>query len=213
MEIHAKTRTELGKKSKSLRKAGFVPAELFGHGIENKHISVSAKEFSKIYEKAGENTVLTLVIDDKEKTSVLISDVQFNNLSQTFISADFRGVKKDEKITVAVPIEYIGVDMASKNELLLVKVLDEIEIEAFPDEIPHSFIIDITPLDALEKSIEIKDITVPKGVKIMIPEETVLVTVTEKAQEEPAEAPPSDEESTSEETEKDAKTEKEESSK
>lgn len=204
MELHAQTRTELGKKSKSLRKAGRVPAELFGHGIENKHISVPAKEFSKIYADAGENTVLTLVIDEKEKFPVLVSDAQFDSLSQTFMSTAFRAVKKDEKITVTVPIEYTGTDMAAKNGFLLVKVLDEIEIEAFPQDIPHSFVIDITPIDALDKSIEIKDVKIPKGVEITIPKETVLVTVTEKAAEEVTETPPEEEAESDKETGKPA---------
>lgn len=194
MELHAHTRTAFGKKAKNIRAQGLVPAELFGRGVENKHLSVPMKEFQKLYAAAGENTIITLVIDEKEKIAALVSEVQRHRLSQNFIAIDFRAVRKDEKIQVAVPVTYTGTDMAIKNGFIIVKILDEIEIEAFPQDIPHEFVVDITPLENSGQSIEVKDIVVPKGVKIKIPEDTVLVTVTEKEKEEVVVAPAETEE-------------------
>jgi large subunit ribosomal protein L25 len=202
MELQTYTRTELGRKAKKIRAQGRIPAELFGSGIENKHLSVPAKEFKKLYDAAGENTVITLVIDEKEKVSALISEVQQNGLSQSIIAIDFRAVRRDEKIQVAVPISYAGTDMAAKNGFIIVKILDEIEIEALPQEIPHEFVVDITPLENPGQSIEVKDVAIPKGVKIKIPEDTVIVTVTEKEKEIITEAPPQEEEPAEGETAK-----------
>ncbi len=196
MELHAHTRTALGKKAEGIRAQGLVPAELFGRGVENKHLSVPAKEFQKLYAAAGENTIITLVIDEKEKIAALISEVQRHRLSQNFIAIDFRAVRKDEKIQVAIPVTYTGTDMAIKNGFIIVKILDEIEIEAFPEDIPHEFVVDITPLENSGQSIEVKDIVIPKGVKIKIPEDTVLVTVTEKEKEEEVVVTPAETEET-----------------
>lgn len=200
MELQTYTRTELGRKAKKIRAQGRIPAELFGSGIENKHLSVPAKEFKKLYDAAGENTVITLVIDEKERVSALISEVQQNGLSQSIIAIDFRAVRRDEKIQVAVPISYAGTDMAAKNGFIIVKILDEIEIEALPQEIPHEFVVDITPLENPGQSIEVKDVAVPKGVKIKIPEDTVIVTVTEKEKEIITETPQEEEKPTESET-------------
>jgi large subunit ribosomal protein L25 len=184
MELNAQTRTILGKKSKNVRAEGFIPSELFGHGTENQHLSIPAKEFKKVYDKAGENTVIMLTIDGKDKQSVLISEVQFNSLANIFMSAAFRAVRKDEKITVAVPVEYTGMDMAIKNGFILMKLVQELEVETFPNSIPHSFVVDITSLTELGQSIEIKDIVIPKEVRVLVSEDTVLATVTEKEVEE-----------------------------
>ncbi len=212
MELNAQTRVILGKKSKRVRAEGFIPSELFGHGTENRHLSVPAKEFKKVYDKAGENTVIMLTIDGKEKQSVLISETQFNSLSNMFMSAAFRAVKKDEKITVSVPVEYTGTDMAVKNGFILMKLVQEIEVETFPNSIPHSFIVDITSLTEPGQSIEIKDITVPKEVRILIAEDTVLAAVTEKEEEEiaPVAEVPSTTATESEKTPESASTENKE---
>ncbi|OGG38401.1 hypothetical protein A3I34_03025 [Candidatus Jorgensenbacteria bacterium RIFCSPLOWO2_02_FULL_45_12] len=186
MELNAQIRTLLGKKTKGLRKSGFIPAEVFGRGIQNKHLSVQAKEFAKVYKKAGENTIISLIIDSSEKMPAIISETQVDPISRAFISVDFRAVRKDEKINVDIPIEYKGTDMAAKNGYVLVKTIVSIEIETLPQHIPHSFVVDITSLQNPGQSIEIKDIEIPDNVKITIPENTVIATVTEKEKEEAA---------------------------
>ena len=60
MELKIQSRTVFGKKVSRLRNEGLIPAEVFGRGIKNEHVSVSAKEFSKIFKEAGENTVINL---------------------------------------------------------------------------------------------------------------------------------------------------------
>ena len=59
MELNAQIRTLLGKKTKGLRKSGFIPAEVFGRGIQNKHLSVQAKEFAKADFHCGTSLPIT----------------------------------------------------------------------------------------------------------------------------------------------------------
>ena len=75
MDLQIKDRSILGKKTKKLRRDGIIPAEIYGRGTENKHISIHQKEFLKIYKEAGENTVLNLITENKEKIPALISEV------------------------------------------------------------------------------------------------------------------------------------------
>lgn len=184
MELHAQTRTILGKKVKSLRKTGLIPAEIFGHGFENKHISIPAKEFIKIYNVAGENTVVTLDIDGKEKIPTLITNATKNHLSNEYLSIDFYHIRKDEKIKTHVPIIYTGIDAAAKSGFLLIKLLNQVEIEALPDQIPHSFEIDISQLTEPGQGIEVNDIITEKGIRVLTPHDTVIITVSEKTKEE-----------------------------
>ncbi|MEW6617542.1 MAG: 50S ribosomal protein L25 [Patescibacteria group bacterium] len=189
MELNTQNRTVLGKKVKQLRATGFVPGEIFGHGFKNEHVSVAIKEFEKIYKQAGENTVITLVSESGEKTPVLISRVERDLIKNIILSIDFYHVRKDEKIKTRVPIEYIGEDAVIKTGNLLVKVLDEIEVEALPDKIPHSFTIDVSLLMNPGEGISVEDLKVGKEVKILTHKETIIATITEKAKEEVAPTP------------------------
>lgn len=186
--LKAEPRTVLGKKTKHLRAEGIIPAEVFGHGAENQHVSVAEKDFMKIYREGGENAVIELSIGG-EKVSTLVSHVAQDHVSGKVLAIDFHRIKKGEKIRTHVPVEYVGNDMAAKAGFVLVKVTSQLEIEALPENIPHSFQVDISGLQEPGENIEVKDMTLPEGVKLFVAPETVLVTVGEKAKEEIAPAP------------------------
>ncbi|MDI6734227.1 MAG: 50S ribosomal protein L25 [Patescibacteria group bacterium] len=205
-ELQVKDREILGKKVKSLRAKDLVPAELFGHNVKNKHLSVLLKDFTKVYKEAGEHTVLTLITEKGEKLRVIISEVAKHPITQKFLSIDFRQVRKDEKIHAKVPIEFTSAAPAIKRGVILVKVLNEIEIEALPDKIPHSFEVNLSKLDDLGQSISIYDLKISSDIKVLIPPETIAVTVSEQTKEEVAPPPPPP---TTPETAETAKTETE----
>lgn len=209
IKLEAQERAILGKKTKRLRAKGLIPAEVFGHGFLNKHVSVQEKAFTKAYREAGENTVLELLIGG-EKIPVLISHVAKNNLSGTVLAVDFYRVKKGEKIRTHVPVEYVGTDMAAKSGYVLVKVTSQLEVEGLPEHIPHSFKIDVSNLTKPGQNIEVKDIEAPESVKFFAPPETVLVTVGEQEKEEAAPVPAAEEGDKEEKGEKKEGEEKEE---
>lgn len=190
MELRFKERTVLGKAVKKLRREDFIPAEIFGHGIENRHISVPAKDFARIYKKAGETTIINLVAEDGMKTPVLITAIQRHPISREFLAIDFHQIRMDEKIKVAVPIEFKGEAPAVKAGNILIKAVDELEVEAFPQDIPHKFEVDLTVLESIKQSIHVKDLKTAKGVKILAEPETVIATITEPAKVEEV-VPPS----------------------
>src|SRR3989338_3610628 len=97
MELVAETRTQLGRAVKELRAKGFVPAELYGKGLENIHLSVPAKEFSKVFKEVGENTVVELVVEGK-KHPAMVHEVSRDYLTNEVSHVDFYRVRMDEKI-------------------------------------------------------------------------------------------------------------------
>ncbi len=183
MELKVQERTVFGKKTKQLRREGLIPAELFGHGIENRHFAVVAKDFSRVFKEAGENTIVTLVSETGEKFPVIISDVGQNRLSNTIIAIDFHHIRKGEKIQTKVPIEFVGDAPAVKKGLLLVKVTDEVEVEALPEHIPHRFEVDLSHLVDASQSIALHDLAISNNVKVITPLESIIVTVAEPAKE------------------------------
>ncbi len=193
MELKATTRELLGKKVKTLRAAGTMPAELFGHGIKNTHISVSQKDFAKLYKTAGEHELVNVSLEDGKVTPTLITNAQRDAISGIFLSADFYAVRMDEKLTVNIPIEFIGEAPAEKAGFPIIKVLDEVEVETLPGNMPHKFTIDLSILTDIGQSIHIKDVKVPKGVEMLLPEDAVIATVGEKTAEEVVEEKPVEE--------------------
>lgn len=188
MELQVKTRTVLGKKVRARREAGFIPAEIFGRGLENRHVEVAEKDFVKLYKKAGEHTVITALTEKGEKIPVLISAIDRHPLTNKFLAVDFHQIRMDEKIQTNIPIQFTGEAPAIKTGLVLVKVLEEIEIESLPGKIPAHLIVDLASLENVGQSIHIADVKAPEGVKILSPATMVIVTVMEKAKEE-VEAP------------------------
>jgi large subunit ribosomal protein L25 len=185
VELKAKSRTELGKKAGALRRAGFLPAVIYGEGVPSQSIAVAYKDFEKAYKKAGESTIVKLDVDGKAY-NVLIHDITYDPLKGTSLHADFYAVRMDKEIRTKVPVEFIGESSAVKNDGgILVKVVQEIEVEAFPQDLPHELKADLSLLDTLQSRILVKDIALPKGVKIHIdPEEVVALVESPRTDEE-----------------------------
>ncbi|MFH1188867.1 MAG: 50S ribosomal protein L25 [bacterium] len=182
-ELEVQKRIVLGtRQCVQLRKKGIAPAELYGHGVENMHLSVESRVFEKIYREAGRNTVVSLKVD-KEKYPVLIENVQRHSISGDIISIDFYKVKMDEKIQTAVPIVFIGVAPAIEQGGILVKTLQEIEIEALPDKLPHEITIDLSILKEIGESIYVKDLRMDNQYEVITDGETVIASIAEQEEE------------------------------
>ncbi len=194
-ELKAKARSELGRKTGALRRAGFLPAVVYGEGVASQSIVVPYKEFEKAFKEAGESTLIKLEVDGKP-FNVLIHDTSRDPLKGYTLHADFYAVRLDKEIRTSVPIVFTDESSAVKNEGgILVKVLQEIEVEALPQNLPHELKADLSLLGAIGSRLLIKDISLPQGVKIHADWEEVVALV---------EAPRSEEELAAELAEKPA---------
>jgi len=190
MDLSVETREKFGKVVKSLRREGFIPAELYGRGLKNLHLSVAAKDFLKVFKEAGSTTLVNLLLNG-DKHTALIHDIDKDYLTGEISHIDFYQVRLDEKIKAKVPLEFIGEAPAVKEKGgILNKVMTDIEVEAFPSLLPRRLVVNLGLLHDLNKSIYVKDIEIPHGAKVYIDPETAVVTVTQPiAEEKKIEAP------------------------
>ncbi|MGC9066964.1 MAG: 50S ribosomal protein L25 [Minisyncoccia bacterium] len=189
--LFAFKRTVFGKKVKALRKEGLIPAILYGRKTNPFPLSLNLKEFLDVYKSAGETDLINLKIKDgdKEETkTVLIQDISYDFINNDPVHIDFYEVEMDKPVTTYVPIEFIGESLAVKNGGVLIKSMEELEIEALPKDLPHRIQIDISPLDEFDKTLYVKDLKLPPGVKVLVKENTPVVTVTNPITEEELEA-------------------------
>ncbi len=191
--LKAEKREVFGKQTKKLRREGLIPAELYGRGVSNIHLSVPAKDFAEAYREAGEHSVLSVEVDGKSHP-VLIHSVEEDHLSDKILAIDFHEIRMDEKVKAHVPLEFEGEPPAVKElEGILIKNMDEVEVEALPTDLPHSIKVDLSRLSELDQSIYVKDL--PKGNKFefVADGETAVVSVTAPKEEEVEEVAPTEE--------------------
>ena len=193
IELQAQIRQSVGKSLNSLRKDGFLPSVVYGHGFETLPIQLRYKDFEKAFKAAGESTLINLKIGDKEEPTV-IKDVQRDPVTDQIIHADFYKVNLKEKIKAKVPVVFIGESEAVKGGGILVKTVSELEVEALPQDLPHELSVDISVLNSFGDEIKIKDIKVLDDVKIEANPEDVVALVQEPREEKAEEVAPSVEE-------------------
>ncbi len=177
-EISAKQRTDIGKHLNSLRKEGILPAVLYGTKVPATPLSVSAKEFKKVFLAAGETSLVTLNVEGGEAYNVLIHDVAKDPMTLAPIHADFYAVRMDRPIEAKVPLAFSGEAPAVRNEGgILVKVLHELEVKALPKDLPHEISVDISRLEKIGDKVHVSDINLPPGVSTHAPAEEVVALI------------------------------------
>lgn len=187
ISLSAKIRKTQGKKVKNLRQKGILPAVLYGPKIKNENLEVSLKEFEKVFQEAGESTLISLETDSKKEYSVLIHDVKYDPLTDKPIHIDFYQPSLTEEIEVKVPIVIEGEAPAVKTlGGTLVKSIAEIEVKALPQNLPKEIRVNVAGLETFEDNITIKDLKLTQGVKIARDPEEIVVYVAppEKVEEE-----------------------------
>jgi len=194
LTLSAKIRKELGKKTKSLREKGILPAVLYGPKIKALPLELNLKEFEKIYKEAGESSLISLEVQaekpisrKQEKFLVLIHDIGHDSITGKPIHVDFYQPRLEEEIEAMVQIVFEGEAPAVKEMGgTLVKNISEVEVKALPQKLPKEIKVNVENLQTFEDHILIKDLKIAEGIKILKEPEEIVVSVTppEKVEEE-----------------------------
>jgi large subunit ribosomal protein L25 len=195
--LRAEERTVTGKAVRHLRQAGTLPANITGRHQEAESIQVDAREFEKLLKAHGRTTIITLTIAPKGRAqTAVIGRVSRHPVSGAIEHIDFMHVEMNELMRARVPLQIAGESPAVKaKEGILLHLMNVIEVEALPGDLPESIMVDVSSLDAVDAAIHVKDLTMPENVRAIIDaEETVVkVTQTRAAVEEAAPAPAAEE--------------------
>jgi len=187
-------KTEKKSDLRKLREEGFVPAVIYGEGIEeSKTVSVVHGELLRLLRKRRhEDFLIDLEVEEtKEKFITLLQDVQFHPVTDRIIHADFYSVSLEKPIYAKIPVHLVGEARGVKEGGVLYQVLHEIEIEAKPLDLPSVIEVDVTELE-IGDSVHVGDIKIEGDVKVITPPEETVVTVSEP--EKVVEAAPAEEE-------------------
>ena len=183
-KIAAESRTTFGKGvARKLRAAGKVPAVVYGHGTEPKHISLPAHEIALLLRKA--NAILDLQLDGGANQLALVKDVQKDPLRQIIEHIDLIVLRKGERVEVDVAVHVTGEPVAGTSIDLDAK---SITIEALATNIPQNVVVDVEGLEA-GTQIFAKDVTLPEGSVLITDPEVLVVAISIPAEQDLGEIP------------------------
>lgn len=186
VSLPAQLRTVTGRKVHTLRKAGITPASIYGHEFKPLSVQFDSALLLSTFAHAGESTLVEVVIGE-DKYPILFKNPQYHPLTSDLIHIDCHKVNLKEKIVATVPIEFIGESLAVKNGNVLVPILDEIEVEALPTDLPEKFIVDISSLVDVDQMITVAALDVDRSKVEIKTDATTAIIKTEapKIEEEP----------------------------
>lgn len=169
------TRTEKGKgAARRARRAGNVPAVLYGHGTDPQHLNLPARDFAAILRNNGTNAVLDLDIEGTSQLA-LTKQIDIHPIRNYIEHVDLLVIKRGEKVTVEVTIVVEG-DAAPGT--LVTQDANTVEIEADALSIPEQIVVDVEGKE-VGTSIHASDLALPEGVELITDPETLIVAVNE----------------------------------
>ena len=171
--------------ARRLRRAGHVPAVLYGVGTPQ-NIAVSPRDvFRLIHGHEGSTRLLKLTLDGGSETKMaIIRDMQFDPVTENLIHVDLQEVAMDRAIQVSVAVHHVGEAIGVReNQGILEMVLREVQVSCLPGNIPDQLDADVTGL-RINDILTVKDLKAPEGVRILNDPNQAVVMVAPPAAEE-----------------------------
>ena len=169
-----------GRGVRALRRAGRLPAVVYGHRVDAVSVAVDGRDFLKAFQKVGRNQLLDLQLGAEPPRKALVREVQRNPRDGNLLHVDFYQVNLTEKIESEVPIEFEGeIEIVVKGEADLLRGLHQLRVEALPTDLPPAITVDISGLKEVDDEIRVKDLKLPVGVEVLDDPEDLIVKVHE----------------------------------
>ncbi|MBI2812519.1 MAG: 50S ribosomal protein L25 [Candidatus Melainabacteria bacterium] len=165
------------KKPRALRRDGFVPATLYGPGQDSESVQVEAKEFSRL-PVAAYSHMIELDFGTKQNVNAVIRHVQRRSINHNLMHVEFYRVRLDRKLTMSVPLKFVGISPAVTLGGQLQENYQEAEIESFPGDIPDFLEVDLSAITEIEGAIHFSDLKVSDKIKVLNPLDEIIAKVT-----------------------------------
>jgi len=184
--INAEKRNVVGKQVKALRRQGILPGVIYGRHIEAFPIQMDAHDAALILDKLTASSLITIDVDG-EKFNVLMRDRQRDVIFGDLLHVDFLVVSLTEKLRATIELKLVGeAPVADNPEVVVTQVLNDIEIEAFPQDLPEFIEVDISTLETVDDEITVADLDLGENIAILTDPNETIVSVGYVAQEEVA---------------------------
>jgi large subunit ribosomal protein L25 len=176
VKITAEPRTEFGKGgARRTRRAGKVPAVLYGHGEKPRHIALPAREFAAAIRHGGANQLFNIEISGGGGTALALPKaIQRDPIKDTYEHVDLLIVRRGEKVTVEVPVQLVG---EAARDTLIVHEQNTLSVLADATRLPDHLEVSVDGLDVGAR-VTAGDVKLPSGVELAADADLVLAMVT-----------------------------------
>ncbi len=157
------------------RRSGKIPAQLYGKETTPTSVFLEGQDFIDVAKHITESMIIDLNLDGK-KYPALMKEIQRETLSSKIVHIDFNIIERGQKLHVKVPLHLVGVAKGVREGGILEHAIHEIEVECEPDALPEKLEVDISGLEA-NHALHLRDISIPKGVKLLTGLETVIAII------------------------------------
>ena len=167
--LTAQPRTVIGKQVNAMRRAGTIPAVLYGKHLDQPlALQVEEKTLKSVVAQAGHNRLIKLTVDTGAARLVLTREVQRNPISGRIVHVDLQEVSMTEKITTPVPLVLVGISPAvTRGEGLLIHGIDTVQIRVLPGDLIPQIEVDVSGLESLNQSLFVKNLKVNDKIEIL----------------------------------------------
>jgi len=173
VRLAAEIRTDFGKGgARRTRRAGNIPAVLYGHGAAPKHVSLPAREFANAVRHGGANVLLTLALEGKDQLAIPKA-IQRHPIRGEFEHVDLLAVRRGEKVSIDVPLSVVG--EIAPGGLLNVEH-NAVTVEAEATHLPTEIEVSVAGLE-VGTQITAADLSLPTGCTLVTDGETLLLSV------------------------------------
>jgi large subunit ribosomal protein L25 len=180
VSLRAEPRTEFGSRvGRRLRRAGSVPAVVYGRGLDPVSVAVDRRELhAALHTEAGSNALINLEVAGTKKPILTVArEVQRHPVRGDISHLDFISISLDEEIHAEVALEYVGLPIGVKRDAGIVETIrTAVSIQALPLDIPGHITVDISDLE-VGATVRVADLPAIKGVTYLDEPETDLVAV------------------------------------
>jgi large subunit ribosomal protein L25 len=176
--LKASKRDVKGKQVKAIRRAGQLPAVIYGRHVEPISISLEAHTAGIVLAKLTSSSLVTIDVDGTEYAAI-VREKQRNFIKGNLTHVDFLALDLTEKIRTKVRLTFTGVSTAVKDyAAVLVHRMDAVEVECLPADLPERIVVDISPLREIGNNIHVRDFTVPVNVVILDDPDDIAIIAT-----------------------------------
>lgn len=185
VKLEATQRDVVGKKVKTLRKQGQLPAVVYGKGVDPFPIFLNQFEASRILREASSSSLVTLDVEGTEHTT-LVRDKQFDVIRGTLMHVDFQVVSLTETLTTSVAVRLVGeAPVLDSYEAMLLTESETLNVEALPQDLPEYIEVDVSQIGELGDAVYVRDIQLGESVTILNdPDEAIVVAISTARREE-----------------------------
>jgi large subunit ribosomal protein L25 len=169
VELTAEKRTVTGKQVRQLRREGWVPGVMYGHGFEPVPLQFEERSLAHILSRVGGSQLVGInVKGDKQPEMALVRDVQRDPIRGNFLHVDFYRVRMTERLTAEVPLVVVGESpVIEAREGILLQGISAIEVECLPGDLVDAIEVDLSDLVEIDQGIYVRDLAVPAGIDVL----------------------------------------------